>query len=116
MESENLRDAQKNLYKELHENAVSKFIDYAKDKGSKSPETYHMNVNKMINLELDINKGERDKLNNEELFQLTAAESLVATCLMTGMKQKKNYKEIFQFAKNQVSSLKKLFLSNENSI
>lgn len=93
--------------------AIKVFVEYAKAQGSRSADTYYLNVSKMINdaiLGKQANKDPhfRDGLDAGQLMLLANAEKLAGQVLLESMQAALPYKACFQAAKEEVTKLAKL--------
>lgn len=93
---------------------VKIFIEYAKNQGAseKGANMYYSNITKMeykalglIEKNEKISKDFRGTLDSMDLNHLLAAENVARKALMDGMEQELHYKDIFQFAKQNVIQL-----------
>ncbi len=85
---------------------IKVFVEYATNQGSTKAKMYYANITKMENKALFFlieglqkPKNLRDLLNTFQLFQLGAADKLIADALQEGMNKNMHYKDIYQFAK-----------------
>ena len=89
---------------------IAKFIEYAKEQGSRSAELYYVNFSKMVNAQLLEIEGKapsdlRDSLNAVQLHSISVAESIIARTLVECMTAKRPYKEVYQVAKSKIEIL-----------
>lgn len=89
--------------------AVSDFVKYATEQGSKSASMYYTNITKMEYAALElVEKGEkvpsgfRDTLDIMDISFLQTAEQIARAALINGMERKLPYKEIYLLAKEKV--------------
>ena len=85
---------------------IKKFVEYAKEQGSKSAETYYMNISKMENKALFFIeqkfKNLRDQMNFYQLSTIIDADAIVDKAICDGMEQKLDYHDIYQLAKKRI--------------
>jgi len=92
---------------------IQKFIENAKEQGSKSAEKYYMNLTRMELTGLFILEQKypnaRDVMNMRQLNLIEMADEVIANALEEGMVLKLPYKECYVLAKEKIQLLAKLF-------
>lgn len=89
----------------LETDAIKHLIDYAKASGSSKPETYYITITKMTNKALDIESGQREKMDARQLQLLKLAETIVEIAIRDGLKAKLHYKDIYRLCKDRVNDI-----------
>lgn len=91
---------------------IKLFVEYAKSQGSQSADKYYMLLTKMMNDTLfevtEKHKNLRDAMDVLHLGLASVGDRIIKNAVIEGMQQQKPYKEIFQFAKQRVTSLVKV--------
>lgn len=89
--------------------AVAQFVDYAKAQGSRNADLYFVNATRMVYRCLGLIEGNtklppnfRNLLDSNDLHGLKSAEWAAEQAFLDGIEQQMPYKEIFEYAKNQV--------------
>jgi Rha family phage regulatory protein len=88
---------------------LARFVEYATAQGSQSARLYYVNVTKMTHQTLNLVKQAspqslRDTIDAMQLAFLTTAEYLVKQAIEEGMRAGIPYREIYQLAKDRVST------------
>lgn len=91
--------------------SIKLLVDYASAAGSKSASMYYSSITKMTNKILGIEAGQRDTLNEDQLKQLTAIETIVDLAIRDGLRAELEYKDIYKLAKLRCEELGKVFLA-----
>ena len=106
---------QRKQIKEIRKNTtdiIKKFVEYAKEQGSKNAERYYSNITKMENKALffiqEKYKNIRDILNIKQLNELKQADEIIEKALEDGMENLMYYKDIFKLAKLRVETFSEL--------
>lgn len=93
--------------------AIQRFIEYAKDQGSKSAEKYYMNFSRMELTGLFLIEQKfpnaRDVMSLRQLNLIEMADEAVAVSLTESMSKNISYKECYQIAKEKISLLSRIF-------
>jgi phage regulator Rha-like protein len=96
---------------------IQKFVDYAREQGSKSPDKYFMNISTMENSLLFIVSGKfknlRDVMTKDQLITISIGDNIVKKALREGMEKKMFYKDIFQMAKSSVMQFAAVYDKSE---
>lgn len=91
---------------------MKEFIEYAEAQGSNTPKKYYMAISKMENKALWLVEGKfenlRDVLSGHQLHTIANADVIAARALKKGMDEKKDYKEIYKMARDDVIAFSKL--------
>lgn len=94
--------------KEVRKNETSmiqKFVEYAKEQGSKNAGKYYIHFTNLANKRCGIASGERDKADQKILLRIKSLETLIEMRLETLMNNKVSYKEAFIDVKNMIESI-----------
>ncbi len=106
------RNDTKKIRKECTD-VIQKFIEYAKEQGSKSAEKYYMNLSRMELSGLFIIERQfpnaRDVMSIRQLNLIEMADEAIAISLKDSMSKKIPYKECYQIAKEKICALASIF-------
>lgn len=80
---------------------LADFILYAKEQGSRTPEKYYMNYTKLVNKQVGINSGMRDKVNIMILNHIMNLENIILSTVKSGIVNKQYYKDIYKECKSK---------------
>lgn len=104
---QNTRSDGKIVYRQKTD-VIKEFVEYATKQGSKSANTYYMNLAKMENGSLFFIEQKyenlRDIITIKQLMQVCTADDVIDKALSDGMKQDMHYKDIYKLAKERISS------------
>ena len=107
--------AEGKLERRVETDTIKKLVEYAKALGSKSADTYYMNISKMENhalFHLDYITQKypniRDVAEGFQLDSLKMADRIVAKAIKEGLEKKLHYKDIYKLAKNNVLQFAKV--------
>ena len=84
---------------------IKKFVEYAKEQGSKHADTYYTHFTNLANKRCGIKTGERDKADQKALLRLKSLETLIEMRLETLVSKNIPYKEIFADIKDLIESI-----------
>ena len=82
---------------------IKRFVEYAKEQGSRNADKYYMIFTKLINNKLGLQGGQRDNVSQETLLELKSMETLVKMRIRKLMEKDMPYKEIYQDVKMLVA-------------
>jgi phage regulator Rha-like protein len=92
---------------------IQRFVEYAKQQGSKSAEKYYMNFSRMELTGLFLMEQKypnaRDVMSFRQLNLIEMADEAIAISLADSMDKELPYKECFQIAKEKISLLARIF-------
>lgn len=89
----------------METDSIKLLVEYASARGSKSANRYYTNVTRMTNDLLNIESGQRDLLDAEQLKQLATLETVVDLAIRDGIRADLEYKDIYQLAKTRAGAL-----------
>lgn len=82
---------------------IKRFVEYAKEQGSRNADKYYMIFTKLINNKLGLQGGQRDNVSQETLLELKSMETLMKMRIRKLMEKDMPYKEIYQDVKMLVA-------------
>ena len=82
---------------------IKRFVEYAKEQGSRNADKYYMMFTKLINNKLGLQGGQRDNISQETLLELKSMETLMKMRIRKLMEKDMPYKEIYQDVKMLVA-------------
>lgn len=91
-------------------NEIKKFVEYAKQSGSKNAEKYYMNYSRLANDSVGIT--DRRLATIKQLNNLTFIENIILNQIRIGMEQEMYYKDIFKSCKAQIERFKEIAYLN----
>ena len=107
-----IRERTKHIRKECTD-VIQRFVEYAKEQGSKSAEKYYMNLSRMELTGLFLIEQKfpnaRDVMSIRQLNLIEMADEAIAISLSDSMRDKIPYKECYQIAKDRICMLAKIF-------
>jgi len=96
---------------------IKNFVEYSTEQGSKKPETYYINITKMLNSLLFIVEGRhknlREMLTTQQLMTISSAEQIVERALSIGMSKGVFYKKIYKDVRKKVELFAELHGQSE---
>lgn len=91
---------------------IEKFVEYATNQGSKNAKMYYRNISSMQNKSLFILREKypnlRDLLTDRQLSFIQVVDTISSEALREGMQQQLPYKEIYEIAKQRVTTAAEL--------
>jgi len=107
-----VREQTKVIRKECTD-VIQRFINYAKEQGSKSAEKYYMNFSRMELTGLFLMEQKypnaRDVMSIRQLHLIEMADEAIAISLSESMRDNIPYKECYQIAKERICMLARIF-------
>lgn len=92
---------------------IKEFVEYAIKQGSKSAAMYYVNISKMELKHLFLLEQKfpnaREVMSMKQLSLIKMADEAVRLSLEDGMKEGRQYKEIYQLAKQKIEALSQIF-------
>lgn len=80
--------------------SIKKLVDHAISKGSKNAVRYYSSISKLADNAAEIT--DRDQATIEQLNRLSIIENIIARCINDGVRDAREYKDIYQACKAQI--------------
>ncbi|WP_297573167.1 Rha family transcriptional regulator [uncultured Deefgea sp.] len=97
-------------YRHAHQ-AASQLAEYAQQHGSSTPaKMYHINLEKLVNKTIGIDKGQRSNLSTAQLTTLGCCYVLAAESVQYALATGADHKQAYQAVKAKLAIFKSLFL------
>lgn len=98
------------LYRHAHQ-AASQLAEYAQQHGSTTPaQMHHINLEKLVNKTIGIDKGQRASLNTAQLTTLGCCYVLAAESVQHALAAGADHKQAYQAVKAKLAMFKSLFM------
>lgn len=96
------------LGRKAETDTIKKFIDYAREQGSKNADKYYVHFTNLANKLVGIEKGGRDMATTFQLNSLTFVESIILRTIESNLVVGTEYHEIFQKCRRAIDDFKDL--------
>lgn len=93
------------LVRRMETDTIKKFVEYAKAQGSTHADRYYTNFTQLVQKQLSIETGGRDRTDQKTLLRLKSFETLIDMHLETLMNEELPYKEVYRGVKSLIEAI-----------